>query len=151
MKTIFLALFLILLTGSVDAKIKSYAEIKVKATIVFANRFECNELDFGTITLKENNSKASIRLTNGNADYDNPDIVSVNGYQNSLCENISYTSSVQSVKFPQTVILKNETGETSLTLSEISADNAQINGTLDIPEKVQAGIYTGSFTITYTY
>ena len=136
----------LMISSTVNAT-TDYAEVTAKATIEVAGTFECSDLDFGTIVVKQNNQSASVSLEdldNGDIAYD--DIISYKDYSWAHCSHSNYLDG------PTSVTLRGTNTDNVINVSriDISGDNT-IDATLNIPAKVVADEYTGSFTVTATY
>jgi len=122
-----------------------YAEVTAKATIEVANTMSCDNIDWGTIVVKQNNGEINI---DDSCEADSDDLISISASDcRSQCR---ANSSFETTGFDD-VTLKNENGNT-ITLTNIDlADDGTLYSYLNIPANVKAGTYTGSFTVTVTY
>ncbi|MBE6450481.1 MAG: hypothetical protein E7016_00775 [Alphaproteobacteria bacterium] len=136
-----------------------YAEVTAKATIEVAGTFECDDMDWGTIVVKQGNSDieidGEIPIQEFVSSYD--DLISVSGKSYTCCTasdgNTLWDEEIDINDF----VLTNSSGDT-MSASAYGAVGDQcgsgrgiISSTLRIPAEVKAGEYTGSFTVTYTY
>jgi len=141
----------LMLTTTANAT-TDYAEVTAKATIEVAGTLECDDLDFGTIVVKQNNEEMELESNDWWANHNLKfnDIISLDadgdfsGYI--YCGIDDYMRADKS-----SIPLISENGdEMQLKLNDIEV-NEMFLTTLVIPAKVKAGTYTGSFTITHTY
>ncbi|MBE6450510.1 MAG: hypothetical protein E7016_00930 [Alphaproteobacteria bacterium] len=150
MRKYFLISAVALLATSTANATTDYAEVTAKATIEVAGSLNCDDMDFGTIVVKQNNKAATIRLHLTNdfdprVSYDSDDILSVADINPANCDNIVDRN------LPTAIPLTNGSGAKMLVTDFDIMDDAVICGTLNIPANVKAGEYTGSFTATTTY
>jgi len=135
-----------------------YAEVTAKATIQIANKMECTDLNFGTIVVKQNNAASKLIF-----DYDafangeftaTGDILSYTGMKHTHCLFSSENAEADIDSYERNIILTGENGGTmsvDIELLEADTNYADFGGTLNIPEKVTAGTYTGSFGVSTVY
>ena len=158
MRKYFLISAVALLATTTANATTDYAEVTAKATIEVAGTFECYDIDFGTIVVKQNNEEFIIDWE-GKSSSDN--LISVSELQPgvTLCsdywEDPELGDMVDDHYFPDNltlddVILKNTNGDT-LTLVNMRTENYSIYTDLKIPAKVKPGDYTGTFTVSHTY
>ncbi|MBQ2810533.1 MAG: DUF4402 domain-containing protein [Alphaproteobacteria bacterium] len=147
MRKYFLLSAVALLTATSANATTDYAEVTAKATIEVAGTFECSDIDFGTIVVKQGNEDIYLS-SNGTSMSD--DLISVSGDGNFSCSS-SYLN-LDNLLEIEDVSLTNESGDT-LTLTNLALDVSlgYIGRDLIIPADVKAGDYTGSFTIILTY
>ena len=134
-----------LLATSTANATTDYAEVTAKATIEIAGTFECDDIDFGTIVVKQNNGEINI---NDSCKANSDDLISISA--SDCLSQCRANSSFGTTGFDD-VTLKNENGNT-ITLTDIAlVDDGTLYSFLNIPANVKAGEYTGSFTVTVTY
>ncbi|MBE6451381.1 MAG: hypothetical protein E7016_05400 [Alphaproteobacteria bacterium] len=145
MRKYFLLSAVALLSISTANATTDYAEVTARATIEVAGTFECDDIDFGTIVVKQNNGGMVVGdpLIEGTIGSASPDFISATGSPYSFC-----TVLPQDTQEYRT-LLKNSNGD-SLSLVTM-VDNSSVYSELTIPAKVKAGEYTGAFTVTVTY
>ena len=147
MRKYFLLSAVALLAATSANATTDYAEVTAKATIEVATKFSCDELNWGTIVVKQDNEEFLI-LQDGSSTSD--DLISISGNGLTSC---SYDD-LSDVSFPETnyenVILTNDNGD-EIELTEVYSFDNEIGTTLVIPDNVQPGEYEGHFTITLTY
>ncbi|MBQ8871093.1 MAG: hypothetical protein IJ019_06955 [Alphaproteobacteria bacterium] len=141
-----------MISGTANAT-TDYAEVTAKATIEVAGTISCSDMNFGTIVVKQNNAETTISYGDGleYTHYDKTSILSVTNVSNSLCSTLSTEDT--GVDYPDSIELKADGKSTKLIyypLMDIE-DAPMFYGDLEIPAQVQAGEYTGSFTVTHTY
>ncbi|MBQ2811454.1 MAG: hypothetical protein IJF12_04715 [Alphaproteobacteria bacterium] len=148
MRKYFLLSAVALLSATTANATTDYAEVTARATIEVAGTFECDDIDYGTIVVKQNNKEALIN----SFDTLPEDIISISNNNASLISCSVPTSEFNSDIEISDVTLKNEQGDV-ITLTSIIAESAtgNIHSQLLIPNNVKTGEYTGSFTLTYTY
>ncbi|MBE6450854.1 MAG: hypothetical protein E7016_02690 [Alphaproteobacteria bacterium] len=133
----------LMISGTANAT-TDYAEVTAKATIEVAGTFTCEDLDFGTIVVKQNNSVMSLVAPGSTSESLPEGIISVSGSGVAMCDGTSFSDGKISLD------LKNENNQTmNLLVDKVAGDT--LVGTLTIPTEVKAGTYTGSFTVTQTY
>ncbi|MBE6450780.1 MAG: hypothetical protein E7016_02320 [Alphaproteobacteria bacterium] len=142
MRKYFLTSAVALLSISTANATTDYAEVTAKATIEVAGKFECDEIDFGKIVVKQNN--AVITLDDGECFEGCDDLISIDN------TNIFPDCTVESAS-GDTLILENENGDTMELEVYGIADYKVYYTTLQIPAKVTPGEYTGSITVTHAY
>ncbi|MBQ8870868.1 MAG: DUF4402 domain-containing protein [Alphaproteobacteria bacterium] len=136
-----------------------YAEVTAKATIEVAGTFECSDLDFGTIVVKQGNAESIVTAFmsyDENEDFiqassKSGDIISVSGASTASCGYIDDYHTPSGVDIPTSVTLIGNNGSMTAALKMSDESWFYIDGTLTIPANVKAGEYTGSFTVTATY
>ncbi|MBE6450465.1 MAG: DUF4402 domain-containing protein [Alphaproteobacteria bacterium] len=147
MRKYFLLSAVALLVASTANATTEYAEVTARATIQVAGIFECSDLDFGTIVVKQNNGISTIFVDSSG--YDEPDIsgdiISVTGESMAGCY-----SDEANYNMPTSVELSAE-GKTKKLTVELNTTETDIGGKLTIPAQIESGTYTGSFTVTSTY
>ncbi|MBQ2811199.1 MAG: DUF4402 domain-containing protein [Alphaproteobacteria bacterium] len=124
-----------------------YAEVTAKATIEVAGTFECTDMDFGTIVVKQNNKETTLveNLSESKSmGYNVDDIISISGEGYSRC---TTNSSILNVSEPNITLSNASNDKLSLSVEDVGGF---LGGTLIIPANVKAGEYTGSFTVTVT-
>ena len=127
----------LLATTSANAT-TDYAEVTAKATIEVAEQFECNDIDFGKIVVKQNNEAIEITPITLPGD---GDFISMSGTPLLDC---SFNLSGEWVDaYSVSMYIKNSNSD-EIYLS-ISADD---DFTLQIPANVSPGDYIGAATIT---
>ena len=132
----------LIISGNANAT-TDYAEVTAKATIEVAGTFECDDYDWGTIVVKQNNEPFTIDSFDGS---EHKDLISISSLPGSL----SCTDEFLGNDTIDEVKLTNENGDI-ITISGMFADEDAIYGAqLNIPANVKPGEYTGSFTITVT-
>ncbi|MBQ2810542.1 MAG: hypothetical protein IJF12_00055, partial [Alphaproteobacteria bacterium] len=135
-----------LLATSTANATTDYAEVTAKATIEVAGTFECDDIDFGNIVVKQNNRAVTVN---------NDDTIWADGegindiISFSLSDNIVSCTASVSEEYNETVTLKNDNGD-KMSLN-VYGYGAGLASALYIPANVKAGEYTGSFTVTVTY
>ncbi|MBE6451838.1 MAG: hypothetical protein E7016_07780 [Alphaproteobacteria bacterium] len=144
MRKYFLLSAVALLATSTANATTDYAEVTAKATIEVANIFECGDIDWGTIVVKQNNEPMTLRYAYGAGVVSTSnDFISANGKKiTSSCTDMPTTSDV----YVTTELTSNEGNK--LSLSARLDDGGTLETELTIPAKVPAGEYTGSFTVT---
>ena len=155
MRKYFLTTAVALLATSTANATTDYAEVTAKATIEVAGTFSCDDFDFGTIVVKQNNEAFTMSEGEG----DSPDLLSSEGSWVFMCygEDLS-ASKLGGYNLVHRITLKNDNGDT-LSASAYVEDCDDLGDgygcyylpQLNIPAHVKAGEYTGSFTITATY
>ncbi|MBE6451846.1 MAG: hypothetical protein E7016_07820 [Alphaproteobacteria bacterium] len=148
MRKYFLLSAVALLATSTANATTDYAEVTARAEIQVAGTFECDDIDYGTIVVKQNNKEALIYSLGTLPE----DIISISNKNASLISCSVPTSEFNSDIEISDVTLKNEQGDV-ITLTSIRTESATTNiySKLLIPNNVKPGEYTGSFTLTYTY
>ena len=130
-----------------------HAEVTAKATIQVAGVLKCDDLNFGTIVVKQNNGISTV-TTDDAANTFTGDIISVTGeglgYGYCSDPDDAENFGLEITLSTDTVELTNETGQ-KMTASVSNGNGSMIFGTLTIPANVTAGTYTGSYTVTRTY
>ena len=122
-----------------------------------AGTIDCNDIEYGTIVVKQNNAISTISDAQSWGDYViTGDILSHTLHPVNSHLECDVPSGNRYLTIPDTIELRSTTTDSVLTISEITvndwADNISIMGTtLTIPANVKAGVYTGSFTVTDTY
>ena len=141
-------------TTSVNAK-TDYAEVTAKATIEVATNFTCDEIDWGTIVVKQNNRQFTIYGTDSNGnidDYFGPDsseLISASKYPSFRCNFNGESYNQHFSNFSETFDITNENGDKiSATVGSEGENEVTF---LTIPANVKPGNYTGAVTISYTY
>ena len=129
-----------------------YAEVTAKATIEVAGSIYCNDIDFGTIVVKQNNEESTVTMDSDSGNvYTDGDILSVSnsGPYFYCSDGDGMEISGPSLSFPASIVLENgEVGEMTVNLSLNGAE--RIDAVLNIPSQVQSGDYSTSFTVTHT-
>ncbi|MBE6451302.1 MAG: hypothetical protein E7016_04995 [Alphaproteobacteria bacterium] len=149
MRKYFLLGAVALLATSTANATTDYAEVTAKATIEVANTFGCDEIDFGTIVVKQDNHEFVIA-----SDSSGYTIIG-EGASDFISMNINDPKSTCHDFYPDleqinvTTKLTNDKGD-KMTLSCHGAED-MLYPELTIPANVKAGTYTGSFTITINY
>ncbi|MBE6451472.1 MAG: DUF4402 domain-containing protein [Alphaproteobacteria bacterium] len=151
MRKYFLLSAVALLATSTANATTDYAEVTAKATIEVAGTFTCEDLDFGTIVVKQNNPAFTVSTGDGFEDLDHNVVLSWDGGDGAECsfdvEGATY-GTIPSFKITNGT----DTMDVNAYIGYNSAEGAaSIDGTLSIPANVKAGDYTGSFTVTATY
>ncbi|MBE6451678.1 MAG: DUF4402 domain-containing protein [Alphaproteobacteria bacterium] len=155
MRKYFLISAVALLATSTAFATTDYAEVTAKATIEVAGTFECSDLNFGKIVVKQKNKDITLALYD--TEFEHEGIISWTGSDYAHCNNISPDPSLSGetgANVPETITLKGSTSNATLTLKpDISYElqELMVGGWLTIPENVTADTYIGSFTLTYTY
>jgi len=153
MRKYFLLSAVALMAATTANATTDYAEVTAKATIEVAGTFSCSDMNFGTIVVKQQNAETTISYGEGleNTRYDKTSILSVTNVSNSLCSTL--TTEDTGVSFPESIELTANGKSTKLIYyPEMDIEYApSFYGILKIPAQVQAGEYTGSFTVTHTY
>ena len=144
MRKYFLTCAVALLTATNVNATTDYAEVTAKATIEVANIFECSEIDYGTIVVKQNNRAAELIATDHDVTGEGADdIISTSDWSKA---NSSCSTSVWGNKGD--VTLKNSNGDK--IAMNIYGQGTTLETILYIPTNVKAGDYTASFTVTQT-
>ena len=128
----------LMLTSNANAT-TDYAEVTAKATIEVAEQFECDEIDFGTIVVKQGNEEFTIGDISTGGDVSHiDDIISWRGGNTyAYCTGMN-TEDIE--RF--TTELTNAAGDTISLIIESSDGNA-LQSDITIPANVEAGEYTG--------
>ncbi|MBE6451809.1 MAG: hypothetical protein E7016_07630 [Alphaproteobacteria bacterium] len=136
----------LLATTSANAT-TDYAEVTAKATIEVAGTFECDDIDYGTIVVKQGNEQISIGTADGCNDVnDTWDLISASCTSVSpKCTHIEAHNSGTDYN----IELSNANGD-KIDLEVYDAID-QLSTMLHIPANVKPGDYTSSFTLTRTY
>ena len=143
MRKYFLTCAVALLATSTANATTDYAEVTAKATIEVANELSCTEMNWGTIIVKQNNEEFSVIFDGGS---DSHDLISVSGNGEVTCSQSIGEVALDDEEFT----LKNANADT-ISLIHVAQENYRITGDLLIPANVKPGVYTGSFTVTYTH
>ena len=147
MRKYFLLSAVALLTATSANAATDYAEVTAKATIEVASTLECEDIDFGTIVVKQNNEASTIQLIDAEPIITGNGVISTTAGRAAICELFRDASS----NLPDSVTLTNENGKTIIVDNLINFDDTGLMATLNIPDKVSTGTYTGTFTLAYTY
>ena len=153
MRKYFLTCAVALLAASTANATTDYAEVTAKATIEVANSLYCtDDLKFGTIVVKQNNSASTVTIDDSGQPIIAGDIISVSepddGDNAVQCFDHDDNVIEGNLSHPTTIKLSNGTNELDVTLL---SNGGNITGILHIPPMVNKGDYTGSFTVSYTY
>jgi len=147
MRKYFLLSAVALLVATSANATTDYAEVTAKATIEVATKFSCDNIDYGTIVVKQNNSPFVIDAELGVVD-DTNSLISWSG--DTGITGVSTCGITFDDDFNENVTLKNNNGD-KITLSVYSRyDDSFLISALRIPAQVKPGEYTGSFTVTVT-
>ena len=134
----------LLVTTSANAT-TDYAEVTAKATIEVANEFSCDEINYGTIVVKQGNESFTIGDLSTGGDVSHiDDIISWKGTANTS----AYCTGMNTEDMERfTTELTNAAGDTISLIIE-SGGGSRLSSDITIPADVQPGEYTGSFTLT---
>ena len=147
MRKYFLLSAVALLVATSANATTDYAEVTAKATIEVATKFSCDNIDYGTIVVKQNNASFVIDAELGVVD-DTNSLISWSGDWG--ITGVSTCGITFDDDFNENVTLKNNNGD-KITLSVYSRyDDSFLISALRIPAQVKPGEYTGSFTVTVT-
>jgi len=147
MRKYFLLSAVALLATSTANATTDYAEVTAKATIEVATKFSCDNIDYGTIVVKQNNASFVIDAELGVVD-DTNSLISWSGDWG--ITGVSTCSITFDDDFDENVTLKNNNGD-NITLNVYNRlGDPFLISTLTIPAQVKPGEYTGSFTVTVT-
>ena len=148
MRKYFLLSAVAALVASTANATTDYAEVTARAEIQVANESTCDDIDFGTIVVKDENDDFTIGYS-GITGNGKSDVISVGEYTKYIyCTNMGDSANIEE----ETIILKNKTGdEMSLRLIGGRPSDEEFAVYLDVPNSVQPGEYTASFTIAITY
>ncbi|MBE6450726.1 MAG: hypothetical protein E7016_02045 [Alphaproteobacteria bacterium] len=133
----------LMLTSTANAT-TDYAEVTAKATIQVAGTFTCNNLDYGTIVVKQDNEDMVIEDNMSESE----DFISMSGSGDVVCNVNDFGND----DIENTLDLLSSTSDDVLTL--VYGASNEMNSlftALHIPANVAAGVYEGSFTLTRTY
>ena len=149
MRKYFLLSAVALLATSTANATTDYAEVTAKATIEVAGTFTCDDIDFGTIVVKQGN-EAIILDTSGPQFEPYGDLLSINSFSSPSCYKANGEPVTEDPLFfdMDTIYLKNINGD-GMALQPTYSDGI-LNAILTIPANVKPGEYTGSFTLTIT-
>ncbi|MBE6450390.1 MAG: hypothetical protein E7016_00305 [Alphaproteobacteria bacterium] len=148
MRKYFLLSAVALLATTTANATTDYAEVTARAEIQVANESACDDIDFGTIVVKDGNEAFTIGFSGITGDGES-DVISVGEYTKYIhCTNMGDSANIDE----ETIILKNKTGdEMSLRLMGGIPSDEEFAVYLDVPNNVHSGEYTASFTIAITY
>ncbi|MBE6450554.1 MAG: DUF4402 domain-containing protein [Alphaproteobacteria bacterium] len=154
MRKYFLLSAVALLTATTANATTDYAEVTAKATIEVASVFSCSDLNFGKIVVKNGHEDTYVVL-GYEVEYDKENIISFSEYEMAACNNLLEVTGNDSIMLdhatlPETITLSGPNGS-KLTVSDYQIFDWDFGGKLNIPAGIQAGEYTGSFTVTVTY
>ncbi|MBE6451738.1 MAG: hypothetical protein E7016_07250 [Alphaproteobacteria bacterium] len=151
MRKYFLLSAVALMTATNVNAATDYAEVTAKATIQKANLVTCDELNWGTITIKQDNAAFTLDSTEPGTGFS--DLISISGGNSQFtCNSANMTSLTKNNE--GSLYLVNENGaEMSLEVGDVwEMDGKTYFATqLHIPEDVEAGTYTGTFTAFGVY
>ncbi|MBE6451818.1 MAG: DUF4402 domain-containing protein [Alphaproteobacteria bacterium] len=154
-KYFLLSVAALMMTTSANAK-TDYAEVTAKATIEVAGSLVCDNLNFGTIVVKQGNAPSTVTTDDATNTFTG-DIISVSAKEGEkLGYGYCHPSSdpenfgVEITLSDTQVVLKDTDGHT-MTADINNGNGSMITGTLNIPGNVTAGTYTGTYTVTYNY
>ena len=130
-----------------------YAEVTAKATIEVAGTFTCDNINWGTIVVKQNNKETYVDLNIETGADVGPDVLSYDSGNNSEGGSWCDLSSDTHHEYDENIRLTSDEGNTMTAMiydAEVGSQRV-LSGKLNIPANVKAGTYTGSFIVTATY
>ncbi|MBQ8870397.1 MAG: DUF4402 domain-containing protein [Alphaproteobacteria bacterium] len=151
MRKYFLLSAVALIAATTANATTDYAEVTAKATIEVANKYDCGEVNWGTIVVKQNNSDILLQMDSdtGKVTSGSDDVISVTGASRAQCDNSETELYPEGMNIPSITLRAD--GKTQTLTYAPDGYGDFIGGSLTIPAKIEAGTYTGSFTITETY